>query len=107
LVIEKWNQNVLVDYIINYFFLLYVSYEEILMSPIISSAYVITFGLVVGLASIGPKVGQGIVARQAIKGIARQPEIKRKIRDTLLLNLAFMEALIIYGHLYNVNLSCI
>ncbi|EER95386.2 hypothetical protein BDA96_01G419400 [Sorghum bicolor] len=55
-------------------------------------------GLAVGLAFIGPGVGQGIVAGQAVEGIAR-PE--GKIRSTLglalLLSLAFMEALTIYG----------
>ncbi|QCD78850.1 F-type H+-transporting ATPase subunit c [Vigna unguiculata] len=50
-----------------------------------------------GLASIGPGVGQGTAARQAVEGIARQPEAEGKIRGTLLLSLAFMEALTIYG----------
>ena len=54
-------------------------------------------GLAVGLAFIGPGVGQGIVAGQAVEGIARQPEAEGKIRGTLLLSLAFMEALTIYG----------
>jgi F-type H+-transporting ATPase subunit c len=35
-------------------------------------------------------------AGQAVEGIARQPE-ENKIRGTLLLSLAFMEALTIYG----------
>merc|ERR1739838_1274598 len=34
---------------------------------------------------------------QALEGIARQPEAENKIRGTLLLSLAFMEALTIYG----------
>ncbi|KAG4165831.1 hypothetical protein ERO13_A13G095800v2 [Gossypium hirsutum] len=34
---------------------------------------------------------------QAVEGIARQPEAEGKIRGTLLLSLAFMEALTIYG----------
>ncbi|KAL8241895.1 hypothetical protein R6Q59_012197 [Mikania micrantha] len=50
-----------------------------------------------GLASIGPGVGQGTAAGQAVEGIARQPEAEGKIRGTLLLSLAFMEALTIYG----------
>ncbi|KAF3561544.1 hypothetical protein DY000_02012826, partial [Brassica cretica] len=53
-------------------------------------------GLAVGLASIGPGIGQGTAADQTVEGIARQPEAKRKIRSTLLLSLAFMEALTIY-----------
>ncbi|XXG68796.1 hypothetical protein AAC387_Pa06g1803 [Persea americana] len=54
-------------------------------------------GLAVGLASIGPGVGQGTATGQAVEGIARQPEAEGKIRGTLLLSLAFMEALTIYG----------
>ncbi|KAH1133648.1 hypothetical protein GYH30_012175, partial [Glycine max] len=50
-----------------------------------------------GPASIGPRVGQGTTVGQAVEGIARQPEAEGKIRGTLLLSLAFMEALTIYG----------
>ena len=64
---------------------------------LISAASVIAAGLAVGLASIGPGVGQGTAAGQAVEGIARQPEAEGKIRGTLLLSLAFMEALTIYG----------
>ncbi len=97
MIIEKLSHNLLVDYIINYFFILYLGYEEIIMNPIISAASVIAAGLAVGLASIGPGVGQGTAAGQAVEGIARQPEAEGKIRGTLLLSLAFMEALTIYG----------
>lgn len=71
--------------------------EELTMNPLISAASVIAAGLAVGLASIGPGVGQGTAAGQAVEGIARQPEAEGKIRGTLLLSLAFMEALTIYG----------
>jgi F-type H+-transporting ATPase subunit c len=67
------------------------------MDPLISAASIIAAGLSVGLASIGPDVGQGIAAGQAVEGIARQPEVEVKIRGTLLLSLSFMEALTIYG----------
>jgi ATP synthase F0 subunit c len=68
-----------------------------IMNPTIAAASVIAAGLAVGLASIGPGVGQGTAAGQAVEGIARQPEAEGKIRGTLLLSLAFMEALTIYG----------
>jgi len=54
-------------------------------------------GLAVGLAAIGPGIGQGTAAGKALEGIARQPEAEGKIRGTLLLSLAFMETLTIYG----------
>ena len=67
------------------------------MNPIISAASVIGAGLAVGHAAIGPGVGQGSAAAQAVEGIARQPEAEGKIRGTLLLAFAFMESLTIYG----------
>jgi F-type H+-transporting ATPase subunit c len=67
------------------------------MNPIIASASVVGAGLAVGLAAIGPGVGQGSAAAQAVEGIARQPEAEGKIRGTLLLSFAFMESLTIYG----------
>ena len=67
------------------------------MDSIISAASVIGAGLAVGLAAIGPGVGQGSAAAQAVEGIARQPEAEGKIRGTLLLAFAFMESLTIYG----------
>jgi len=60
------------------------------MNPIVSAASVVASGLAVGLAAIGPGIGQG-------SGIARQPEAEGRIRGTLLLSLAFMESLTIYG----------
>lgn len=67
------------------------------MSPIIAGASVLAAGLAVGIASIGPGIGQGTAAGQAVEGIARQPEAEGRIRGTLLLSLAFMESLTIYG----------
>lgn len=49
------------------------------MNPLISAASVIAAGLAVGLASIGPGVGQGTAAGQAVEGIARQPEEKYEV----------------------------
>ena len=67
------------------------------MNPIVSAASVVASGLSVGLAAIGPGIGQGTAAAQAVEGIARQPEAEGRIRGTLLLSLAFMESLTIYG----------
>ncbi|KAL6492069.1 hypothetical protein OROGR_033791 [Orobanche gracilis] len=52
-----------------------------MMNPLISAASVIAAGLAVGLASIGPGIGQGTAAGQAVEAIARQPEAEGKIRD--------------------------
>jgi F-type H+-transporting ATPase subunit c len=67
------------------------------MDSLISSASVVAAGLSVGLAAIGPGIGQGNAAAAAVEAIARQPESENSVRSTLLLSLAFMEALTIYG----------
>jgi len=53
------------------------------MNPIIAVASVIAAGLAVGLATIGPGMGQGTAAGYAVEGIARQPEVEGKIRGAL------------------------
>ena len=67
------------------------------MDSLISAASVVAAGLSGGLAAIGPGIGQGQAAGAAVEGIARQPEAEGRIRGTLLLSLAFMESLTIYG----------
>jgi len=67
------------------------------MDSLISAASVIAAAVSVGLAAIGPGIGQGIASGSAVEAIARQPESETAIRGTLLLSLAFMEALTIYG----------
>lgn len=67
------------------------------MDPLVSAASVLAAALAIGLSSLGPGIGQGNASGQAVEGIARQPEAEGKIRGTLLLTLAFMESLTIYG----------
>ncbi len=54
-------------------------------------------GLAIGLAAIGSGVGQGIATAHATDAMARQPELVGTIRTTLIIGLAFMESLTIYG----------
>lgn len=51
----------------------------------------------IAASTIGPALGQGKAARAALEGIARQPDAAKDIRSALLLSLALMEALTIYG----------
>lgn len=67
------------------------------MDHIVAAASVLGAGLAIGLGAIGPGIGQGTASGEAVAGIARQPEAEGKIRGTLLLTLAFMESLTIYG----------
>lgn len=81
-----------------HFNIVFVSQKErIIMNPTVAAASVIAAALAVGLGAIGPGIGQGNASGQAVSGIARQPEAEGKIRGTLLLTLAFMESLTIYG----------
>ncbi|MCG0277020.1 MAG: ATP synthase F0 subunit C [Thermanaeromonas sp.] len=54
-------------------------------------------GLAIGMAALGSALGQGNAAARAMEGIARQPEASGDIRTTLLLSLAFMEALTLFS----------
>ncbi|MGB9919997.1 MAG: ATP synthase F0 subunit C [Moorellales bacterium] len=54
-------------------------------------------GLAISLAAMGSGLGQGLASRGAMEGIARQPEAAGEIRTTLLLALAFMEALTLFS----------
>ena len=68
-----------------------------MVDSLVAAAVVVGAAVAVGFAGIGPGIGQGNAAGQAVEGIARQPEAEGKIRGTLLLSFAFMEALTIYG----------
>ena len=50
-----------------------------------------------GLAAVGPGIGIGIVVGNAITAMARQPEMAGTIRTTMLLGIAFTEALALIG----------
>ncbi len=87
-------------FVSNLFFgiiLLITKLKKTIMNPLVAAASVIAAGLAVGLAAIGPGMGQGTAAGYAVEGIARQPEAEGKIRGALLLSFAFMESLTIYG----------
>lgn len=51
----------------------------------------------IGFATLGPGLGQGLAAGKAFEAIARQPGATGDIRTLLILALAFMEALCIFG----------
>ena len=57
----------------------------------------IAAAIAIGLSTIAPAIAQGLAASKALEGLARQPEVAGEIRTTMILALAFMEALTIYG----------
>jgi F-type H+-transporting ATPase subunit c len=64
-----------------------------------SAIIALAAALAVALSTIGPAIAQGITAAKAMDAIARQPEAAGNIRGSLILSLALMEALTIYGML--------
>lgn len=58
-----------------------------------SAIIALAVALVMGIATIGPALGQGTASAKAMEGIARQPEVAGELRTTLIIALAFMEAL--------------
>ncbi len=57
----------------------------------------IAAALAIGISTIGPSLGQGKTAASAMEAMSRQPEAAGEIRTSMILALAFMEALTIFG----------
>lgn len=50
-----------------------------------------------GLAAIGPGIGVGIVAGNAVQAMARQPEAAGMVRTNMFIGMALSEALALIG----------
>lgn len=61
-------------------------------------------GLGVPLAAFGAALGQGKVGAAALEGIARQPEAAGRIQTAMIIALALIESLAIYGLLVSLIL---
>ncbi len=64
----------------------------------------IAAALAIGISTLGPGIGQGIASAKALEGMARQPEMAGLLRTNMILALAFMEAMTIYGLLIAIML---
>lgn len=51
----------------------------------------------IGIATIGPGIGQGSAVARAMEAIGRNPESQGKVMLTLLIGLAFIESLVLYA----------
>lgn len=65
------------------------------MSPDVAKAF--AAALAIGLASIGPGLGIGILAAKGMEAIGRNPEASGKVQVPMLIAMAFCEAIAIYG----------
>lgn len=62
-----------------------------------SGIIAIAAALTIAVSTIAPAISQGVTAKTAMESIARQPDAAKDIRSTLIISLALMEALTIYG----------
>ena len=62
-----------------------------------SAITAIAAALAIAVSTLGPGLGQGKTAAAALEGIARQPEAAGNIRSTMIIAMALMESLTIYG----------
>ncbi len=62
-----------------------------------SAIIALAAALAIAVSTIAPAIAQGLTAKSAMESIARQPDAAKDIRSTLIIALALMEALTIYG----------
>ena len=61
------------------------------------SAAFLASGLGMGLAAAGTGIGISILAAKALEGMARQPEAAGNLRTSMILAIAFVEAIALYA----------
>jgi F-type H+-transporting ATPase subunit c len=57
----------------------------------------LAFALAIGLGTIGPGIGIGIIGGKALEAIGRNPEALNTIRTNMILTIVFCEALAIFA----------
>lgn len=67
--------------------------------------YAIAAALAIGLAALGGALGQGKAAAAALEGIARNPGASGKIFVPMILGMALIESLVLFGLLIAFVLS--
>jgi F-type H+-transporting ATPase subunit c len=54
-------------------------------------------GLAIGLGALGPGIGIGLLGMGAMQGISRNPEAAGQIQTSMILAIAFTEAIAVYA----------
>ena len=57
----------------------------------------IAAAIAIGVGALGPALGIGILAGKAMEAIGRNPEASQKIQTSMILAIAFAEAIAIYA----------
>jgi F-type H+-transporting ATPase subunit c len=63
---------------------------------VIAAVSIFTAGLTIAIGAIGPALGEGRAAAQALQAIAQQPDEANTITRTLFVSLAMIESTAIY-----------
>lgn len=63
---------------------------------LIAAVSIFTAGITIAIGSIGPALGEGRAAAQALSAIAQQPDEANRITRTLFVSLAMIESTAIY-----------
>lgn len=63
----------------------------------VDSARLLSAALAIGLGSLGPALGIGLLGGKAMEAIGRNPEASGKIQSAMILAIAFAEAIAIYA----------
>ena len=75
----------------------YAAGEELALAGVkYFTVSVFTAGFAIAFAAFGGSIGQGWSIKNAVEGIARNPESSGKVTVTLLIGLAMVESLVIY-----------
>ena len=82
--------------------LLYLNFSGYPVAP--TWAAILGAGLSVGLAAIGPALGEGVAAKSACEGIARTPQAFSRVTNVMLLGMAVAESTGVYGLLVSMIL---
>lgn len=57
----------------------------------------LAMGIAAGFGVLGPGIGLGILVSKALEAIGRNPEAAGKVRETMFIGIAFVEALAIFA----------
>jgi len=61
------------------------------------AAKLLATALAIGIGTLGPGIGIGMIGSKAVEALGRNPEAESAIRTTMILAIAFAEALAIYA----------
>lgn len=61
------------------------------------SARLLSIALVMGVGAIGPAIAVGLIGAKGVDSMGRNPEAAPKIQTTMILGIAFAEAIAIYA----------